>query len=458
MTVKKILIKVLIACLIVGGVGAGGYYGYTKYKANTKKVATVQYMNTTAKKMNLQVTIQGTGSVYAAVSKDVVANNNGDIKDLSLKVGDTVKKGAKICVVTSDQLQQNVNKASNNVQKQNLQLAKAKTDDEITLQNLAISDAQNDLNNAIAQRDKMTVTSPVDGIVIAKNNDNGDTVQANKAILTVVDPTSYKIKVAVDELDIAKVKQGQKAEIKFGAIKDKTYEGTVDTIAQTGTTSNNVTTYDVVVSIKDVSGIKLGMNANVSIQVENKENALVIPTEALVERNGSKFVLIANSDGTNTSSNQSKQKNAEAKATSDGQNNGANQNGSVQAFSGNQGGNGQNIQNSQGNSTNRQKNQNGQSARNASGYTGTAYSGQGKLVQIKTGIENENYIEVTEGLTEGEKVLIALPQVNTNSNNNNMRNNLGGGMGGNFGNFGGQGSTRTQNSGNNSGNNSGKKN
>lgn len=454
---KKTLIKVLIACLIVGGVGAGGYYGYTKYKASKTTVAAVQYINTTAKKMNLQVTIQGTGSVYAAVSKDVSANNNGDIKDLSLKVGDTVKKGAKICVVTSDQLQQNVNKASNNVQKQNLQLAKAKTEDEITLQNLAISDAQNDLNNAIAQRDKMTVTSPVDGIVIAKNNDNGDTVQASKAILTVVDPTSYKIKVAVDELDIAKVKQGQKAEIKFGAIKDKTYEGTVDTIAQTGTTSNNVTTYDVVVSIKDSSGIKLGMNANVSIQVENKENALVIPTEALVERNGSKYVMVANSDGTNTSSNQSTQKSAEAKAPSDGQNNGANQNSNGQAASGSKVGNGQNTQNSQGRSTSGQKNQNGQSSRNASGYTGTAYSGQGKLVQIKTGIENENYIEVTEGLTEGEKVLIALPQVNSNSNNNNMKNNLGGGMG-NFGNFGGQGNARTQSSGNNGGNNSGKKN
>ncbi|GLC31583.1 efflux RND transporter periplasmic adaptor subunit [Clostridium omnivorum] len=451
---KKTLIKILIACLIVGGVGAGGYYGYTKYKASKATVATVQYITATARKMNLQVTIQGTGSVYAANQKDIVANNNGDIKGLSLNVGDTVKKGAKICTVYSDQVQQNVTKASNNLQKQNLQLANAKTDDAVTLQNLAISDAQNDLNSAIAQRDKMTITSPIDGIVIAKNNDNGDSIQANKAILTVVDPTSYKIKVAVDELDIAKVKQGQKTEIKFGAIKDKTYEGTVDTIAETGTTSNNVTTYDVVVSIKDPSGIKLGMNANVSIQVENKENALVIPTEALVERNGNKFVLIENSDGTNTSSNGNSQKNAEASTPSNGQNTGTNQGGNGQNSGWNQGGSGQS---SQGRSNNGQRNQNGQSSRNASGYAGAAYSGKGKLVPIKTGTENENYIEVTEGLTEGEKVLIALPQVSTTNNNNNLRNSFGGSMGG-FGggmggNFGGQGGTR-----NNGGNSSTKKN
>lgn len=450
---KKTLIKILIACLIVGGVGAGGYYGYTKYKASKATVATVQYITATARKMNLQVAIQGTGSVYAANQKDIVANNNGDIKGLSLNVGDTVKKGAKICTVYSDQLQQNVTKASNNLQKQNLQLANAKTDDAVTLQNLAISDAQNDLNSAITQRDKMTITSPIDGIVITKNNDNGDSVQANKAILTVVDPTSYKIKVAIDELDIAKVKQGQKAQITFGAIKDKTYEGTVDTIAETGTTSNNVTTYDVVVSIKDPSGIKLGMNANVSIQVENKENALAIPTEALVERNGNKFVLIENSDGTNTSSNGNSQKNAEASTPSNGQNTGANQSGNGQNGGGSQGGNGQN---SQGRSANGQRNQNGQGSRNASGFAGAAYSGKGKLVPIKTGTENENYIEVTEGLTEGEKVLIALPQVSTtNNNNNNMRNSFGGGMGGFSGgmggNFGGQGGTRNQSSGNNGG-------
>lgn len=451
---KKTLIKILIACLIVGGVGAGGYYGYTKYKASKATVATVQYITATARKMNLQVAIQGTGSVYAATSKDIVPNNNGDIQGLSLKIGDTVKKGAKICTVYSDQLQQNVNKASNNLEKQNLQLANAKTADAVTLQNLAISDAQNDLNNAISQRDKMTITSPIDGIVIAKNNDNGDSVQANKAILTVVDPTSYKIKVAVDELDIAKVKQGQKTEIKFGAIKDKTYEGTVDTIAETGTTSNNVTTYDVVVSIKDPSGIKLGMNANVSIQVENKENALVIPTEALVERNGNKFVLIENSDGTNTSSNGNSQKNAEASTPSNGQNAGTNQSGNGQNSGWNQGGSGQN---SQGRSNNGQRNQNGQGSRNASGFAGAAYSGKGKLVPIKTGTENENYIEVTEGLTEGEKVLIALPQVSTTNNNINLKNSFGGSMGG-FGggmggNFGGQGGTR-----NNGGNSSTKKN
>lgn len=436
---KKTLIKVLIACLIVGGIGAVGYYGYTKYKASKPAVAAVQYITTAARKMNLQVTIQGTGSVYAAVSKDIVPNNNGNLKDLSLNIGDTVKKGAKICIVNSDQLQQNVNKSSNNLQKQNLQLSKAKTEDDITLQNLAISDAQNDLNNAIEQRDNMTIKSPIDGIVVTKNNDNGDSVQANKAILTVVDPTSYKIKVAVDELDIAKVKQGQKADIKFGAIKDKVYEGTVEAIAQTGTTSNNVTTYDVVVSIKDPSGIKLGMNANVGIQVENKENALVIPSEALVERNGNKYVLVANSDGTNTSSNQNTQKNAEAKTTGNEQTAGTNQNGSRQ-----------NNQNSQGRSGNRQGNQGGQGSRNGSGYAGAAYSGQGKLVQIKTGSENENFVEITEGLTEGEKVLIALPQASSN-NNNNMRNNFGGGMGGGFGNFGGQGGGRNQSSGNNGG-------
>jgi HlyD family secretion protein len=95
----------------------------------------------------------------------------------------------------------------------------------------------------------MTVKAPIGGTVVTKNNITGDTVQAGKSILTIVDTNDIRIKVAVDELDISKVVKGQKAEVKFDALKDKVYEGTVENIGITGNTSNNVTTYDVIVSV-----------------------------------------------------------------------------------------------------------------------------------------------------------------------------------------------------------------
>lgn len=376
---KSKLIKVVAAGIIVLGVGFGGFYGYNTIFAKKTVATSVQYFSVTAKKMNLQVTIQGTGAAYAAATKDVAPNNNGTLKNLSVKIGDTVAAGQKLYVSDSDDIRKTVTNAQSNLAKQNLTLTNdqsaANVDaNKIAMDNIAVSDAKSQLNDAYSQLNKMTVTAPIGGVITAVNNSNGDSVSGGKGVLTIVDMSSMKIKVSVDELDIGKVKIGQATAIKFDAIKDKAYEGTVETIAQTGTSSNNVTTYDVVVAVKDPTGIKLGMNANVTISIENKDNALVIPAGALVENNGQKFVRLESTDST---------------ATSNG---------------------------SQTNSSS----QNNQSS---------------KLTAIKTGLETENYIEVTEGLKEGDKVQIKSTQ--SSSTNSNNKNNANGGFGGDMGGFGG---------------------
>jgi HlyD family secretion protein len=353
---KSKLVKGIIIGLIVIGVGVGGYYGYNSYFAKKPVVSAAKNLTVGASKMNLEVSIQGTGSAYASSNKEVFPNNNGTIKNLSLKVGDTVTAGQKLFTSDSDELRSSVTAAQNNLSQQKLTLssdqASEKVDEnKIAKDNIAISEAKTQLSNANQKVSLMNVTAPIGGVITAVNNSNGDSAQSSKSVLTIVDMSSMKIKVSVDELDIGKIKIGQKSVIKFDALKDKSFEGAVEAIAETGTTSNNVTTYEVIVSIKDPSGIKLGMNANVNILVESKENALVIPAAALVEKNGEKFVKVESSD--NSSS----------------------------------------------------------------------------LVAIKTGIENENYIEITEGLKEGDKIQIQVSQSSSSSSNNN-KNNMNGGFGG----------------------------
>lgn len=469
---KSKLIKAVIACAAAIVIGVGGYFGYKKLFPTKTVAVTSQYYGVNVRKMNLQQTIQGTGSAYAAVTKDIMPNNNGTLSDLSVKAGDTVTAGQKLFSVESDDLGKAVTTAQNNLTKANLTLSsdeKSKAEDDakvaadkqavsnaqaqldaaksqgnegaisaaqsnldkanqtltndlnaqtsdankITMDKLSVSDAQAQLDQAKAQYDKRAVTAPFAGVVTAVNNSNGDSLQSGKAVLTIVDMTSMKIKVSVDELDIGKIKLDQTAAIKFDAIGDKTYEGAVETIAQIGTTSNNVTNYDVVVSIKDPSGIKLGMNANVTITTESKENALVIPAEALVETNGQKFVRV---DDTSTASGSNTQ----------GENgNESSQSGSNQTQSGNgQGRNGQ--------ATNAQNG--AQAWANSGKMQGTTSSG--KLVAIKTGLETQNYIEVTEGLTEGQKVLVKMPSASSSSNSNSGSRNSQGGFG-NMGGFGG---------------------
>lgn len=478
---KSKIIKALIICLIVAGVGTGGYFGYKKIFAAKPTVSAASYITMKASKMNLQVNVQGTGAAYAANSKKVTAGSNGTLKDLNLKAGDTVKAGDKLFTVDSDQLKQNVTKAQLNLDKLKLQLAQAKTaadnaaaagtdaaastpslqsdntpknqnstpasgqtnnqngsskanyDNQIASLNLEITSAESDLAEAKAALSSATVKAPIDGVIVEKTVENGDTVQSNTAILTIMDTNSTKIKVAIDELDIEKVQIGQKADVKFDAIKDKTYEGTVESVGITGNSSNNVTTYDVIIGIKDPSGIRFGMNANVNILIQSKDNVLAIPVEALIENNGKKYVRVQSS--------------------SNGQNN--------SGFAGNSGGLGNsNTSGNTGTSENSQSSANRQSSRNNqtqrtnrqnTQQTGNNYNSAsvGRLVEIKTGIQNENYVEVLEGLTEGENLIVMLPQTSTTNNNN--RNAIGG-----FGNFNGAGRQLNQSSApkNNTGSNS----
>lgn len=557
---KKTVIKVLIACLIVSGVGVGGYFGYQKIFGSKTVATSASYITMTAKKMNLEVKVQGTGSVYAANTKDISVNTNGIVNGLEVNVGDTVEKDAVLGTITSDQVDQSVANAQSNLQKQQLQVSKSTSDQEIKLQQMIVNDAQSDLNSALDQQNKMILKSPVEGtvkavsvqngenvnigkvvitvegsdsvsrevvaanngiiknlnvsigsyvkkdsvlctvysdqidkqassartnlekqklqltnlinnndpsiknasvidaqkqlnsaiaakdaltlkapfsgIITAKNNKSGDSVQSGKAILSIVDPTSYKIKVSVDELDIAKIKLGQKAEITFGGLKDQIFQGAVEQISKIGNSSNNVTTFDVVVSIDNAQNVFLGMNANVSILTDSKENALVIPAEALVERDGKKYVMVA---GTGTSSNSQGAAPVSAQAPSNGQNSSNEQNnvnGQGNWKTGQQGSNnGQAGGGTYGQgSANRQRSSNGS-------YSGAGMPTGGRLIEIKTGLENENYIEVLEGVTEGQKLIVQLPQSTTQ--NNNMKQMMNGGFGGNA-NFGGNGGNRPQ--------------
>ena len=391
---KSKLIKGIITCLILVGVCVGGYYGYDKYSNTKTVVAATQYYSSSVKKMNLEESIQGTGAAYVATTKDVVTNNNGTLSGLTVKVGDTVTAGQTLFTSDSDDLRKAVTTAKNNLAKQNLTLtsdqsAEKVDDNKVAMDQISVSDATTQLNDAYKQLKKMTVTAPIGGLVTAVNSSNGDSLQSGKAVLTIVDMNSIKIKVSVDELDISKVVIGQKATITFDAISGQTYEGAVESVGQTGNVSNNVTTYDVVVSVTKPTGIKLGMNAKVTIKVQSKENALVIPAEALVEVNGQKFVKVDATSSTASTTSSAPAGNTASTTSS--------------------------TKNTQ------------------AGNSNSANTQSTKLVSIKTGLETQNYIEVTEGLTEGEKVLVQLPKASTTTTTN--RNNMGGAdMGG----FGGQ--------------------
>jgi HlyD family secretion protein len=109
-----------------------------------------------------------------------------------------------------------------------------------------------------------------------------------------------QLPIAVDELDLTSVKVGQKATVKVDSLSGQTFQGEVTQVSNVGTTSNGVTTYDVIVAIKNTPqyDLKYAMTATAQIQIQDKKNILTIPIQALQSRSGKYYVALQKPDGT----------------------------------------------------------------------------------------------------------------------------------------------------------------
>jgi len=133
--------------------------------------------------------------------------------------------------------------------------------------------------------------APIDGEVIVRAVEPGQTVTVNDAILVLSD--RLIVKAQVDETDIGKVKLGQKAIITLDAYPDIKVEGRVDHISYESKIINNVTIYEVdILPDKVLEVFRSGMSANVNIIIQDKKNVLLLPQEAIIEEETQKFVRV----------------------------------------------------------------------------------------------------------------------------------------------------------------------
>jgi HlyD family secretion protein len=184
--------------------------------------------------------------------------SSGKVAEVCASAGQSVKKGDVLFKLDATTLNNSIAQKENDIQ----------------LAEKSLKDKEDILS-------KSTITTPISGVVTALDVKNGGT-----------DTSKMQVTLAVDELDINKVQIGQTATVKIDDIEGKNFTGTVESIAQSGTTTNNVTTYDVVVTINNPEGVKIGMNANVTIAVTSKSNVLTVPVEAITEKDGKNYVMV----------------------------------------------------------------------------------------------------------------------------------------------------------------------
>jgi HlyD family secretion protein len=153
-----------------------------------------------------------------------------------------------------------------------------------------VAQAQASLSQLEEQLSYTIITSPMDGIVLSRDVEVGDAVSSilvlgstATQIMTIGDTSQVYVDGKVDESDIAKVYMGQAARIKVESFKDKTFYGKVTKIAPLGVEKDNVTTFEVRVSIDNPGGeLKANMTANAEIILDEHKNAITIPEQAVI--------------------------------------------------------------------------------------------------------------------------------------------------------------------------------
>ena len=168
---------------------------------------------------------------------------------------------------------------------------------EVAAASAEVSASQASLDNNETNLRYSKITSPVDGTVISRAVDVGQTVAASFNTPTLFevakDLTQMQIETSVSEADIGKIKVGQKAEYTLDGYQDKKFEGEVTQVRLASTTTNNVVTYTVIISVDNSEGFVIpGMTANVSIITDKVQDALCVPLQALkftLETNGKKY-------------------------------------------------------------------------------------------------------------------------------------------------------------------------
>lgn len=280
-----------------------------------------------------------------------------------------------------------------------------------------VSDAKSSLENAQSNLDtttdnyeNYTITAPISGTVTTKNVNVGENVQNGNsatALAVIYDLSEVTFEMNIDELDISNVKVGQKVEVTADAFEDQTFEGTVTKVSMEGTAANGVTYYPVTVTMTEYGGLLPGMNVTGVIILDEAEDALAIPVDAL--QRGNKVYV---KDSTTSK---------KAEASTQGV-----------AAAGDDKPEGTADDKSEGNATGQKPTNKGTDENGKSDDKNAKSSNVPEgfhEVAVTTGLTSDEYVEILSGdLSEGDEVYIS--QSSVSSSTDTMMPGMGGGMGG----------------------------
>lgn len=272
------------------------------------QTATVGYETAKVEKATIGNSVTATGTIEPVTKVDVGTQVSGIIDKIYVDYNSVVKKGQVIAELDKTNLISELNSAKSNLagaksdldyQRLNYSRIKALHDKGLisdneydsaklsyqqaestySMRKEAVSKAQTNLSYAI-------ITAPIDGIILSKDVEEGQTVASSYSTPTLFtiakNLTDMRVVADVDEADIGEVAEGQNVSFTVDAYPNETFNGVVTQVRQEATTESNVVTYEVVISAPNQDlKLKPGLTANVTINTLERNNILSVPTKAL---------------------------------------------------------------------------------------------------------------------------------------------------------------------------------
>ena len=299
---KKISkIWTIVAAMLVVAIGSWIFSGGKKNKEpqfETEKIT----------RANLQNSVTATGTIEPVTSVTVGTQVSGIVSKLYVDYNSKVTKGQVIAELDRTNLTSELNTAKANLSSAQSSLNYEKANhqryetlykkglvsaDEYENARLSyekavqqVKTAQESVKKAETNLNYATITSPIDGVVLSKAVEEGQTVAASFStpeLFTIAqDLTNMRVIANVDEADIGDVKEGERVSFTVDAFPNDVFEGQVTQVRQEATTTNNVVTYEVVSSAPNEQlKLKPGLTANVTIYTAEKQGVLSVSTKAL---------------------------------------------------------------------------------------------------------------------------------------------------------------------------------
>lgn len=315
--VRRIAPLVAVAALAVGG-----WFGYQRWHDSP---AALTYTTAAAQRGTVRQTVTASGTLSPVVQSTVGSQVSGRLTEVLVDFNDHVEKGQVLARLDPSVLKGQVAQARARLASARAELVRAKvtaasaqlTYDRnasliatgaiaaadvdtakaaldtarasIDAAKAAIVESSASLDAAVANLGYTTITAPIDGVIVSRSVDAGQTVaaslQAPELFVIAGDLAKMELHAAVAEADVGQLRDGLAVELAFDAYPDRTFAGTVRQVRNQATTTSNVVTYDAVVAVDNADGaLRPGMTATATFVVASSSDGFVVAAKALKYR------------------------------------------------------------------------------------------------------------------------------------------------------------------------------